>query len=75
MKPVKFPQHNMDYAEDQPEYLPLPVYKTEDGRVTSCWQFTLWERIRIMFGANIYWQQLTFNKPLQPIKPSLNFER
>ncbi len=33
MKPIEFEEQNCIYAKDQPEYLPLPAHKTEDGRV------------------------------------------
>ena len=74
MKPVEFVGQNVIYAKDQPEYLPLPAHKTKDGTVTSCWAFTFKERLRILFGANVYWSQMTFNSPLQPIYPSLDFK-
>lgn len=74
MKPIKFKSQNTVYAKNQPEYLPLPCHKTKDGIVTSCWGFNLFERVRILFGANVYWSQMTFNDPLQPQKPSLNWK-
>lgn len=73
MKPVGFFQQTVVYAKDQPEYIPLPAHKTKDGHVTSCWTFTLKERLRILFGAKVYWTQMTFNRPLQPVRPSLDF--
>ncbi len=74
MKPTKFPQQNCTYAENQPPYIPLPAHKTPAGEVTSCWAFTWRERLRILFGAHLYWRQLTFNDPLQPVRPSLDFD-
>lgn len=73
MKPIKFPEQNTIIAEDQPEYIPLPAHvdPASFGTVTSCWQFSLWERIRVFFGAKLYWQQLTWNQPLQPVKPTI----
>ncbi len=73
MYPVSFKQQNCVYAKDQPDYIPLPAHKTKSGIVTSCWTFSFWERVRILFGANIYWSQLTFNQALQPQRPSLMF--
>ena len=77
MKPMKFKNQNAvivgSYANDQPQYLPLPSHKTKEGIVTSCWSLTFWERVRIFFGAKIYWSQMTFNQPLQPQKPSLDW--
>ena len=48
MKPIEFPEQNCVYAKDQPEYLPLPVHKTEDGMVVSCWRLTWRERLRVL---------------------------
>lgn len=64
----------MVFGENQPQYQPLPVHKTESGRVTSCWTFTWWERVRVLLGGHVYFQQLTFGESLQPIKASLKFE-
>lgn len=71
MKPLEFPQQNVVYAANQPEYLPLPAYRTTDGSVTSCWGLTWRERMRVLFTGRIYWTQLTFNGPLQPQLPSV----
>jgi len=73
MIPVKFKESTVVYAENQPEYIPLPAHKSKSGVVTSCWKFTWWERIRLLFGARIYWSQMTFNQPLQPVQPGLDF--
>ena len=73
MTPIEFPEQTCVYAKDQPEYIPLPAHKTIDGQVTSCWKFNWKERILILFGARMYWRQLTFNQPLQPVRPSLDF--
>ena len=69
MEPIEFKEQTAIYAKDQPEYLPLPVHKSNKGIVTSCWRFSLIERIKVLFGSRIYWQQHTFNQPLQPIMP------
>lgn len=71
MKPITFAQANTTYAKDQPPYLPLPAYKTEDGIVISCWQLSLLERLKLLIAGRIYVKMLTFNKPLQPIKLEL----
>jgi len=49
MKPIKFTEQNCTYAENQPEYLPLPAFKDEQpaGQVVSCWKLSFRERIRI----------------------------
>lgn len=61
------------YAKDQPEYLPLPSYKTTDGRVLTRWRLTLGERIRVFLSGDVYLQVLTFNRPLQPVKLTAEF--
>ena len=66
MKPVKFEQQNATYAENQHEYLPLPVYRTKDGLVVSCWGMSWRERFRAFFHGKVWLEVMTFNKPLQP---------
>ena len=68
MIPKTFKGMNAIYAKDQPEYLPLPVHKTDGGTVTSCWKLSLFERIQVLFGGTIWLRVLTFNQPLQPMK-------
>jgi hypothetical protein len=56
------------YAEDQPEYFPLPCYRAEDGTVTIRWKLSWLERVRVLIGGCIWHSVLTFNTPLQPLK-------
>lgn len=56
------------FAKDQPEYLQLPAIKLPDGQVITRWNFTLKERIKILFSGNLWLSLLTFNNPLQPIQ-------
>ena len=72
MKPVKFKGCNVTFAENQPEYLPLPAFVSEAGEVVTCWKFTFWERIKILFTGNVFLVTHTFNSPLQPISFDLN---
>lgn len=72
MKIIKFKECNIVYAENQPEYLPLPSHKSDDGRVTSCWGLSFLERLRVTLTGRIYLQVLTFNNPLQPLKMSVS---
>lgn len=39
---AKFPEVNATYAEDQPEYMPLPCHKHYDnfGKITCLWKLT-----------------------------------
>jgi len=71
MKPITFPENNRVYAKDQPEYQPLPCYKTEDGMVVTCWQLTIRERLCVLFTGKMWWSVLTFNSPLQPQLPQV----
>jgi hypothetical protein len=68
MKPIEFPEHNVVYAKDQPEYLPLPAFKSSDpmGQVVSCWQLSFRERLRILFTGKLWVMLATFHKPLTP---------
>lgn len=68
MKPIKFKEQNITYAENQPEYLPLPAFKNESaqGEVISCWQLSWSERLRILITGKLWVSLLSFNKPLTP---------
>lgn len=68
MRPVSFSRENVVYAKDQPEYLPLPAHRTDEGVVTTCWRLSLRERLRVLISGRVFLQQLTFNRPLQPIR-------
>ena len=68
MKPIKTKDTNIVIAENQPEYLPLPAHISSDGIVTTCWKFNLKDRIKALFLGHIYLSILTFGKPLQPVK-------
>ena len=69
MKPIKFKKQNVVFAETQPEYISLPAYKEPDGCVTCCWKLSIKERFIILFTGKLWISMLTFNKPLQPLKP------
>ena len=69
---IKFPECNVTYAENQPEYKPLPVLKMEDGEIVTCWKPSTWERLKILFSGRIWLSVLTFNNPLQPLLLSVN---
>ncbi len=71
MIPIKFKGQNVTFAENQPEYIPLPAHRDKKGLVTTCWEFSAKERIRVLFGAKLFWQHLTFGSPLQPVKPTI----
>ena len=66
MKPSKFPEQNVTYAKDQPEYGNLPAFKDEDGVVISCWKLSFRERLRVLFRGYVWLSLHSFNKPLTP---------
>lgn len=74
MKPTQFKESNTTYAKNQPEYLPLPVLRLENGQVTSCWRMTWKERIFALFSGRIFFTTWTFNNPLQPQRPHFDLK-
>lgn len=72
MKPVDFEGKNITYAEDQPEYQPLPAHVSLDGTVTTRWKLSIWELIKVSFTGEIWLQVMTFTNPLQPVLISVD---
>ena len=72
MKIIVFEECNIIFAENQPEYLPLPAHKTIDGIVTSCWGLSFVERLKVVLMGRFYLQVLTFNQSLQPVLLSVD---
>lgn len=68
MKAIKFPEQNVTFAENQPEYLPLPAFKNDSpqGEVVFCMGLSFKERMKILFTGKLWCSLLTFNKPLTP---------
>lgn len=62
------------FAKDQPEYIPLPAIKFQDGLVVTRWSLSLADRIKILLGGSVYLGMLTYNRPLQPIRISTSVE-
>ena len=84
MKPIspvmkRFKHLEVVYAKDQPEYLPLPALPVnpgdETGTVITRWRLTWRERLRVLFGGDLYLWMLTFNKPLQPVRPTFDLPK
>lgn len=67
MTPIEFPEQNVVFAKDQPEYNPLPALKQEDGTIISCWQFTDEEIEKLKETRCLYLAVATFGHPLQPV--------
>jgi hypothetical protein len=61
--------HEVVYAKDQPEYIPLRTLRgnTPEVPVLSRWTLTPEQRKAVADGADIFLQLLTFGNPLQPI--------
>jgi hypothetical protein len=75
MQPIEFPEQNVIFAKDQPEYLPLPAFvdlSTPTGRTVTMWELTEEEAQQVAQTRRLYIQQLTFRQPLQPILPSID---
>ena len=72
MEPIKFPQVNKIWAEDQEEYLPLPTY-TDDTETISCWRLTWKDRLRALLIGKLWVRQLNFRNPLQPQAPTFDY--
>lgn len=68
MKPIKFKEQNVVFAENQKEYLPLPACKldTPEGHVVFCQHLSFIERLRVLFTGKIWCCLLSFGKPLTP---------
>lgn len=56
-------------AKDQPEYIPLSVLASRGhrGMMTMRMKLTWRERFQVLCYGNIWLQQLTFHRSLQPI--------
>lgn len=66
MKLIEFKEQNIVIAKNQPEYLPLPAYRTDDGRVICCWRLSFRERFKLLVTGRIWHSILTFGSHLQP---------
>ncbi len=72
MTPERFPEMTGTLAEDQPEYLPLPVCVYGE-RTISCWHLSLWERVKLLFTGRLWLLVLNFRQPLQPQLPLVDY--
>lgn len=67
MKPIKFKEVNVILAENQPEYLPLPIQINNDVPGCPAWckyEMSDAELAILNKTKSIYIQQLTFQKPM-----------
>lgn len=72
MIPVQFPESNAVLARDQGEYEPLPVFLFGDaeGRIAFCCRLSDHEIAQIVATRTLWFQQLTFGRPFQPVAMS-----
>lgn len=68
MKAIKFKHCNITYAENQPQYNPLPGLKldTKEGEFIACYKMNFWERLKVLFTGKVWVSFMTFNNPLTP---------
>lgn len=75
MRSKEFPEVNIRIAEDQPEYQTLPAFfNSEEGSVTFCFELDEDELNRVKATGEIWFKQLTFGGPMQPVAMSTNKE-
>ena len=70
MKPIRFLEANVVWAENQPDYLPLPAYSDSEKTVT-CWELTFEEVETIIRTRKLWFSTPNFGRPLQPQLPSV----
>jgi hypothetical protein len=65
---VRFPE--VVLAKDQPQYQQLPVMisNSPEAIMTARFHLTWRERLQVLFGGNVWLQQLTFGSPFRPTK-------
>ena len=68
--PSEIPGRFVNFAEDQPEYFPLPARAHADY-VHTRWRLTLRERLAVLFGRCIDIRIRTFGAPLQTLLPTV----
>jgi len=68
MKAIEFEQHNVVFAEDQKEYLPLPAYAQNNGLVTFCMELDDRELEAVKKTKILKLTVLTFGRSAQPIR-------
>ena len=68
MKAVKFKHQNVIFAENQPEYTPLPAlrFDTKEGEVVSCWKLSFKELVMIIFTRRVWLSVMAFGLPIAP---------
>lgn len=70
MRPMEFPEVNVMFAKDQPQYMTLPACRINggEGRVITCWGLSWGERLRVLFTGKLWLSLLTFGSSIQPVR-------
>lgn len=71
MRATSFPEQTGTLAEDQPEYLPLPVFQDATETI-SRYELTMRERLLLLIGRPLWLRQLNFGDSLQPQQPTVD---
>jgi hypothetical protein len=60
------------FAENQPQYRPLPAIQCgdENGTIVTRWRLTWPERLRVLLTGDMWLTVMTFGHPLQPLQPA-----
>lgn len=68
MELIRFEGHNVVYAENQPEYMPLPALAiaNDEREIICCWRLTWRERLQVLVTGRVWHHVLTFGRSLQP---------
>lgn len=74
MKPIEFKEQTVVLAKDQPQYLDMPVHINRHPpiQVTSCWKLSFLEKWKFLFTGRLWLSQMTFGRPVQPIRPAVD---
>lgn len=75
MKAIEFDGANMKIAEHQDQYNTLPAFfNIKEGSVIACFELSDEELKAVNETKRIYYKQLTFGKPMNPMLMSTNFD-
>lgn len=74
---IEFPEQTDVIAKDQPQYIPMPVFRhgDEQGGVTCCWKLSMRDRIKLLFTGKLWHSIWTFYSPMQPQQISVDKPR
>ncbi len=61
MSPIRVPRSHARARQGPAGVPPLPVHRTSDGTMVSCWRPTLWQRLRLLVTGRVWVMQMTFS--------------